>query len=99
MYIAKGYFDTKFKKSFKKGDVVPSEIAEVYSRYVTKESEDELLVETPSAVDVVVESESDLIEDKIEDKIDDLEEVKGKKVRKKVSGTNPDLKGIINDKN
>lgn len=88
MYIAKGYFDTKFKQSFKKGDVVPTEIAEVYSRYVTEE-EGELLVETPSAVEVVVETEADLIEDKIdvlEDQIDeleeDLEEIEDKKEKK-----------------
>lgn len=81
MYIAKGYFDTKFKKSFKKGDVVPAEIAEVYLKYVTKEGDDELLVETPSEVTVTtVTVEKD--ESKEDEILVDEEPKKVKKIKK-----------------
>lgn len=81
MYIAKGYFDTKFKKSFKKGDVVPAEIAEVYLKYVIKEGDDELLVETPSEVTVTtVTVEKD--ESKEDEILVDEEPKKVKKIKK-----------------
>jgi hypothetical protein len=82
MYIAKSYFETRFKKSFKKGDVVPSEIAEHYLRYVEKDGEKELLVETPSEVSVEVSVET---EEEVETKeeTETKEEVETKKTKKK----------------
>ena len=76
MYIATKLIETRFNKVFRKGDIVPDEIAEHYLRYVTKE-EGELLVETPS--EVIVEKE-DIVEDII-----DLEEQKEEKKSKKKS--------------
>jgi hypothetical protein len=84
MYIAKGYFDTKFKKSFKRGDVVPNEIAEQYLRYVTKDGDKELLVETPTAVEVIVEEEvKETEEPKETEEVEEVKEVKETKKGKK----------------
>ena len=63
MYIATGYFDTRFKKSFKRGEVVPNEIAELYSKYVTKDGDKELLVETPSEVTVTKVDEDEVLDE------------------------------------
>lgn len=73
MYIAKGYLETKFNKIFKKGDVVPDEIAKHYKNNVEKINEDELLVETPSDVEVIIE-EPETIDETI-----DVEKPKKKK--------------------
>jgi hypothetical protein len=64
MYIAKSYLETKFNKIFKKGDVVPDEIAEHYLNNVTKVSDDELLVETPSDVEIIVKDDNELDDEK-----------------------------------
>ncbi len=74
MYIAKKYFETN-KGSFKKGDVVPNELAEKYLRDVelVGSVKEELLVETPSKVDVIVEeSDGKTAEEAIDEMIQDL---------------------------
>jgi len=91
MFIAKNYFDTRFKKSFKKGEIVPDEIAKFYMNAVIEEK-GELLTETPSEVKVTKEKVED-IEEKVEDieeKVEDIEEkveeeikVKEKRSKKK----------------
>jgi len=63
MYIAKTYFETKFKKIFKKGDVVPAEIAEHYLTKVEKQGDDELLTETPSEVKVTIKNTETFIDE------------------------------------
>jgi len=60
MYIAIGYLETKFNKIFKKGEVVPDEIAEHYMSRVIKKGDGELLVETPTEIEVIVEPEEEL---------------------------------------
>jgi len=82
MYIAKGYLETKFNKIFKKGDVVPDEIAEHYKNNVEKINEDELLVETPSDVEVIIE-EPETIDETIDKTIDVEKPKKKKKTTKK----------------
>jgi len=87
MYIAKTYFETRFKKIFKKGDVVPAEIAEQYLTKVEKQGDDELLTETPSEVKVTVEdtktpetfideveTEVDKVKDEVETEVDKVKE-------------------------
>ena len=54
MYKAKNYFETKYKTTYRKGDIVPDEIAKDYLTNVIKE-EGELLVETPTEVQVITE--------------------------------------------
>ena len=66
MYIAKKYFETN-KGQFKKGQEVPADIAVRYIREVNlvngvinetvPQVEEELLIETPQAVEVVVEED------------------------------------------
>ena len=61
MFIATNYLETKFKKSYKRGEVVPNDIAKLYPKSVTESKdapkEAELLVETPSEIIVEVEVE------------------------------------------
>jgi len=57
MFVAKQYLETRFNKIFKKGDIVPDEIAEYYMQYVEKKGDEELLVETPSDVTVEIKEE------------------------------------------
>ena len=49
MYIAKRYLETRFKKVFKEGEIVPDEIAKFYKRDVEFQ-EGELLVDESSNI-------------------------------------------------
>ena len=71
MYIAKNYFETRFSKYFKKGEVVPAEIAEQYLSRVTIE-DGELLTETP------IEVETEVIEEELEEVIETKKSKKNK---------------------
>ena len=76
MFIAKKYFETNAGK-FKKGDIVPNDIAKKYFRDV-EETEGELLVETPSPVTVAVVEETVEVEEavEVEETVEEAEEVK-----------------------
>jgi len=73
MYIAKHYFETRFKQNFKKGDTVPDDIAKFYRRDV-----EELLIDDSSNVEAKIEN-SDLEETLIEENLDLEGKFKSKK--------------------
>ena len=59
MFIAKRYLETRFKRAFKKGEIVPDEIAKYYKRDV-KEEVGELLIDDSSEIETKVEDLEDL---------------------------------------
>ena len=68
MYIAKKYFETN-KGSFKKGEVVPNELAEKYLRNVelVGSTKEELLVETPAEVMVEIQETDEAVGESIQE--------------------------------
>jgi len=78
MYVAKHYFETRFKQNFKKGDTVPDEIAKVYMKDVN-----ELLIDNSSDVEIET-SEDNLKNDKSKLEEDNLKNDKSKNDKSKL---------------
>ena len=87
MYIAKKQIETRFKKVFKKGEIVPDEIAKFYLRDVEIKGDVKnvkpVTEDTKENIELLIEEPSESLNIEKIDETDEVKEAKPKRKNKK----------------